>query len=87
MTRTTVVSIVFWVSFVTSLGLYKYLPVIDTVWVIALQLILLGLSVLTLTGVFRHRTTTGEFSRQGYPRWLLRFLIDEEKNRKPDQPR
>lgn len=72
MRRTTVVWIVFWIAFIPSLGIYKYFPVIDTVWVIALQLVLLGLAVFTLTRAFRHHTKTGEFSYQGYPKWLLR---------------
>jgi len=83
MRRTTAVSIVFWIGFIASLGVYKYFPVIDTVWVIALRLVLLALAVFTLIRAFRHHTTTGEFSYQGYPKWLLRFLIDEEKDGPP----
>ena len=78
MNRTTVISIVFWVVFIASFGLYKYFPLVDTVWVIALRVVLLALAVLTLALTFRHHATTGEFSYHGYPKWLLRLLIDEE---------
>ncbi|MGA2346086.1 MAG: hypothetical protein ABSF93_08780 [Candidatus Sulfotelmatobacter sp.] len=88
MRRTTLVSIAFWIVFIASFGLYKYFPVIDYVWVIALRLALLALAVVTLIRALRHHRTTGEFSYQGYPKWLLRFLIDEEDNAASvDKPR
>lgn len=87
MSRTTVVSIAFWIVFIASFGLYKYFPLIDTVWVVVLRVVLFALAVLTLARTFRHQATTGEFSYHGYPKWLLRFLIDEEQSpRKLDRP-
>ncbi len=78
MKRTTIAAIVFWILFIGSFGLYEYYPGVDTVWVVVGRLILLALAVFALIKTYRDRTTTGKFSYQGLPRWLERFLMDEE---------
>ena len=82
MKRTTIASIVFWVLFIGSFGLYKRYPLVDTVWVFVGRLCILALAVFTLVKAYLDHGKTRAFSYQGYPRWLERFLMDEE-----DRPR
>ena len=78
MKHTTIAAIVFWAIFIGSFGLYKRYPVVDTVWVVVGRLFIPALAVFTLIKAFRDHGKSGKFSYQGLPRWLERFLIDEE---------
>lgn len=87
MKRTTIATILFWSLFVGSFGLYKRYPLVDTIWVVTGRLCILALAVFTLVKAYKDHGKTGTFSYQGYPRWLLRFLIDEEDQRQQqDKP-
>jgi len=78
MKRTTIAAVVFWAIFIASFGLYKYYSVIDTVWVVVGRLIILALAVYAVIKTYRDHAATGKFSYQGLPRWLERFMFDEE---------
>ena len=71
-------AILFWILFALSLALYERYPGLDTAWYAAGKLVLLLLAVVSLVRVIRHRDRTEAISYQGLPRWLLRFLMDED---------
>ncbi len=73
-----IVPVVFWTLFLTSIGLGKRYPWLDTVWYIAGMLFLLGVSVYSVAYAVRHRGETGSISYKGIPRRLERFSLDEE---------
>ena len=87
MKRSTIITIVFWIFFLGSFGLYGHYPVVDTIWVVVGRLFILALGVVVLAQIFRDRGKVGNFS-YGFPRWLQRILMDEEephRNRKTDR--
>lgn len=87
MKRTTIATILFWGLFIGSFGLIKRYPLVDAIWVVTGRLCILALAVFTLIKAYRDHGKTGTFSYQGYPRWLLQFLIDEKDERpKQDKP-
>lgn len=76
--RSWIVPVIFWTLFVTSIGLGKRYPWLDTVWCIAGMLFLLGVSVYSVVYTLRHHHETGSISYRGIPRWLHRFSLDDE---------
>ena len=69
---------IFWILFATSIGLGKRYPWLDTVWYVALLIVMLVLSVYSMIHVFRHRHETGSISYRGVPSWMRRFFVDED---------
>lgn len=80
MKKTTITTLIFWALFIGSFGLYRWYPLVDTVWVVTGRSLILALAVFTLVKAYRDHGKTGTFSYQGYPRWLLRFLIDDDED-------
>jgi hypothetical protein len=77
MSRRWIPVIVFWILFITSIGLGKRYAWLDTVWYVAGMLFLLGISVYSIVHILRHRYEADSISYRGIPRWLERFSTDE----------
>lgn len=84
MKRTTIAALVFWIIFIGSFGLYRRFPLVDTVWVVVGRLSILALAIFALIKACRDHEKAGRLTYQGLPRWLERFLMDEEESRPPD---
>jgi hypothetical protein len=75
--QTTIFGIVFWVLFLTSIGLgfvthYQWL---DIAWVLAIDALAAIASVFFVLEFFRNRDTSGEYR----PRWLMWVLLDDQQ--------
>jgi hypothetical protein len=75
--QTTIFGIIFWVLFLTSIGLgfvtrYQWL---DVAWVLAGYALAAIASVFFVLEFFRNRGTSGEYR----PRWLMWVLLDDQQ--------
>jgi hypothetical protein len=78
--RQTITAIVFWGLFLGSIAFVRRFPGLDTAWVFAGYLFLSGVAVFSLIQTFRDHKERGQFSYRGVPRWLSRFLSENENN-------
>lgn len=70
--------VVFWVLFLGSIAFGKRYAWLDTVWLAALLLFLLVVSVYAVVQIFRKRQETdGYVGYRGVPRWVVRLFGDE----------
>lgn len=74
---------VFWILFVSSIGLGRRYPRLDSIWYVVGMALLLGLSIYSFSYALRHRKEPDAFSSKGIPRWLERFLLDEPEDDPP----
>jgi hypothetical protein len=78
--RQTITAIVFWVLFLGSIAFVRSFPALDMVWVFGGYLFLLVVAVFSLIQTFRDHKERGQFSYRGVPRWLGRFLSENENS-------
>lgn len=77
MIRRWIPAIAFWVLFAVSFAFYGRYPWLDTLWYAAYVLFVFFLAVFSVVQICRHRHEMTTISYQGLPRWLERFLLDE----------
>ena len=70
--------LVFWVLFAASITLATRYLWIKTLWYLAGLLVIVTLSIYSLAYAIRHPDETGDLSVQGIPRWVRRFVEDDE---------
>jgi hypothetical protein len=66
----------FWCVFLLSIGLADRLHWIDTAWAALLLLVVVAASVYSVLLMRRH--DGGALTQAGYPRWFMRFAMDED---------
>jgi hypothetical protein len=71
-------AIVFWGLVGISLAFYKRYPWVDTLWYSGAMLFLLMVAGYSIIQIVRHRHETTTISYQGLPRWLRKFMLDEQ---------
>lgn len=73
----------FWILFATSIGLGRRYAWLDTAWYVLGMLVILALAVYSVIHSVRNRGQEGALSSKGIPRWLERFLLDQEADSEP----
>jgi steroid 5-alpha reductase family enzyme len=74
-------ALVFWILWLLSIFLQPRYPWIDAIWQVLFLLIAIATTVYFVADTILHR---GELrSVRGYPRWFMRFAMDE--NEKPGE--
>lgn len=82
--RSWIPALLFWSLFAACVGLARRYLWPDSIWYAVGMLFVLALSAYSLIYALRHRDETGCFSSKAIPRWLERWLMDEET---PEQSR
>jgi hypothetical protein len=77
--RTTIFGISFWALFLASAALSARYRWLDTAWLFACILFGIIASVFSVGEMFRNHRVSGEYIYyRGVPRWMRRFLVDDE---------
>jgi hypothetical protein len=71
------VCLFFWGAFLLSIGLGDGLHWIDTAWAALLLLVVLAGSAYSI--LHMRRRDDGTLTQVGYPRWFIRFAMDEDE--------
>lgn len=80
MKRTTIFGISFWALFLASAALSARYRWLDTAWLFACILFGIIASVFSIVEMFRNHRVSGEYIYyRGVPRWMRRFLVDDEQ--------
>jgi uncharacterized membrane protein len=88
--RTTLFGIVFWITFLASIGFgffsrYRWL---DVAWFLAVYSLAAIISVFSIVEMFKNRNTSNEYagrparslqSSHYLPRWMMWVLLDDEQ--------
>ena len=79
--RTTIFGIVFWTLFLASAALSVRYRWLDTAWLFACILFGIIASVFSIVEMFRNHRVSGEYIyHRGVPRWMRRYLVDDEQH-------
>jgi hypothetical protein len=78
-----ILSFIIWGLLLLSIVVYQRHRWIDWIWLGAILAILLLATVNFVVQLHRHDGDSSKVPFQGYPRWFIRFALDEYEESKP----
>ena len=82
-----IVVVVFWILFLLSVASSEEYPSVKYVWSAALLLFLLATFINFAFQFVRYGGDTRAIRDRGYPRWFMRFALDEDEQTKRQRRR